>query len=122
PDRVKRLGYVADRDVPPLLRQAAAVVYPSLEEGFGLPALESLACGAPTVTTRGSAMEEFADGAALLFDPGDDATLAELIHQLVLGDPTIEGRRSAGFEAASSHTWEASAERHVEAYRLAAGR
>ena len=122
PDRVKRLGYVAESDVPPLLRQAAAVVYPSLEEGFGLPALEALACGTPTVTTRGSAMEEFAAGAALLFDPGDDATLADLIHQLVLGDPTLDGRRSAGLEAAASHTWQASAERHLEAYRLAAGR
>ena len=122
PERVKRLGYVADGDVAPLLRQSAAVVYPSLEEGFGLPALEALACGAPTITTRGSAMEEFAAGAALLFDPGDKETLADLIHQLVLGDPTLDGRRLAGLEAAAAHTWEASAELHMQAYRLASGR
>ena len=121
PGRVRRLGFVADSDVPALLRQAAAVVYPSLEEGFGLPALEALACGAATITTRGSAMEEFAAGAALMFDPGDDATLAELIHQMVIGDPTFDARRSAGVSIAAEHTWEASAERHVEAYRAAAG-
>ncbi|HEX4863671.1 MAG TPA: glycosyltransferase family 1 protein [Acidimicrobiales bacterium] len=121
PGRVKRLGFVPDGDVPPLLRQAAAVVYPSLEEGFGLPALEALACGAATITTRGSAMEEFAAGAALMFDPGDDASLADLIHQLVIGDPTLDSRRSAGLSIAGSYTWDASAELHMEAYRRAAG-
>jgi glycosyltransferase involved in cell wall biosynthesis len=121
PDRVKRLGFVADDDVAPLMRQAAAVVYPSIEEGFGLPALEALACGAPTITTTGSAMEEFASGAALMFDPGDDTTLADLIHQLVIGDPTFDSRRAEGLARAASHTWEASAERHMAAYRLAAG-
>ncbi len=121
PERIKRLGFVSDDDVPPLLRQAAAVVYPSIEEGFGLPALEALACGAPTITTRGSAMEEFAAGAALMFDSGDDATLAELIHQLVIGDPTFDARRAEGLVRAASNTWEASAERHMVAYRLAAG-
>ena len=66
-------------------------------------------------------MEEFADGGALMFDPGDDATLAELIHQLVIGDPTFDARRSAGLAIAAAHTWEASAERHMAAYRVAAG-
>jgi glycosyltransferase involved in cell wall biosynthesis len=121
PERIKRLGFVPDDAVPPLLRQAAAVVYPSIEEGFGLPALEALACGAPTITTRGSAMEEFAAGSALMFDPGDDATLAELIHQLVIGDPTFDARRSEGITRAATFTWEASAERHMAAYRIAAG-
>jgi glycosyltransferase involved in cell wall biosynthesis len=104
-----------------LLRQAAAVVYPSLEEGFGLPALEALACGAATITTSGSAMEEFAAGAALMFDPGDDAALAELIHQLVIGDPTFDSRRALGLERAASYTWDLSAERHLDAYRGAVG-
>lgn len=120
PGRVQRVGFVPDGEVPRLLRQAAAVVYPSIEEGFGLPALEALACGAPTITTRGSAMEEFAAGAALMFDPGDDGGLAELIHQLVIGDPTFDARRSAGLSIAASYTWDASAQRHVEAYRSAA--
>ena len=76
PDRIVRTGYLPDRAVPALLRQASVVAYPALEEGFGLPALEALACGAPLVTTEGTAMAEVAGGAALLVPPGDVAALA----------------------------------------------
>ncbi len=55
-----RTGYLPDEAVPALLRQASVVAYPALEEGFGLPALEALACGAPLVTTEGTAMAEMA--------------------------------------------------------------
>ncbi|MHB8330201.1 MAG: glycosyltransferase family 4 protein, partial [Acidimicrobiales bacterium] len=61
--RIVRTGYVPDAEVPALLRRAAAVAYPAREEGFGLPALEALACGAPLVTTRGTAMAELAGDA-----------------------------------------------------------
>ena len=60
PERIVRTGYLPDDAVPALLRQAAVVAYPALEEGFGLPALEALACGAPLVTTEGTAMAELA--------------------------------------------------------------
>ena len=76
PERIVRTGYLPDEAVPALLRQAAVVAYPALEEGFGLPALEALACGAPLVTTEGTAMAEMAGGAALLVPPGDVAALA----------------------------------------------
>ena len=65
--------------MPALLRQAAVVAYPALEEGFGLPALEALACGAPLVTTEGTAMAEMPGGAALLVPPGDVAALADAL-------------------------------------------
>src|SRR5208283_6014472 len=78
-ERIRRLGYVADADVPALLRRARAVVYPSLEEGFGLPALEALACGTALVTTSGTAMEEVAGASALLVGPGDVSALADAI-------------------------------------------
>ena len=64
-NRIVRTGYLADELVPPLFRRAAVVAYPSFEEGFGLPALEALACGAPLVTTRGSSIEEFVGDAAV---------------------------------------------------------
>ena len=76
PERIVRTGYLPDEAVPALLRQAAVVAYPALEEGFGLPALEALACGAPLVTTEGTAMAEMAGAAALLVPPGDVAGLA----------------------------------------------
>ena len=77
--RVIRPGYLPPDTVPALFRQAAVVAYPSFEEGFGLPALEGLACGAPVVTTAGSALEEVVGDAALLVPPDDPAALAAAI-------------------------------------------
>ena len=79
PGNIVRTGYLPDDAVPALLRQAAAVAYPALEEGFGLPALEALACGAPLVTTEGTAMAEFAGDAALLAPGGDVPALADAL-------------------------------------------
>ncbi len=116
-DRIVRTGYLPDAVVPALLRQAAAVAYPSLEEGFGLPALEALACGAPLVTTTGSVMEEVVAGAALLVDPGDADALAGVLDMLVRGDAGADARRQRGIAVAARHTWEASAAAHVAVYR-----
>src|SRR5205085_10500009 len=99
------LGYVADGAVPAFLRGAAAVAYPSLDEGFGLPALEALACGAPLVTTRGTAMAEVTDDAALLVTPGDAAALADALDALVAGGPDVDRLRRRGPEVAASYTW-----------------
>ena len=117
-DRIVRTGYVPDAAVPALLRRAAVATYPALEEGFGLPALEALACGAPLVTTQGTAMAEFAGGAALLVPPGDVPALAD-----ALGPALDHGRgterRELGISVAAARTWEASAERHLRAYEVA---
>ncbi len=122
-DRIRWTGYVPDDAVPALLRKAAVVAYPSLAEGYGMPALEALACGAPLVTTRGTAMAELAGDAATLVVPGDFEGLADALAK-VLSDrdgPAAARRREAGFARAAACTWEASAARHVEAYRIAAG-
>lgn len=123
-DRMLWTGYVHDDAVPALLRTAAVVAYPSLAEGYGLPALEALACGAPLVTTAGTAMAEMAGEAATLVAPGDvDALAGALLGVLRAGrtDPAVAERRRLGLAVAAERTWEASAQRHVEAYRLAAG-
>ncbi|HEY7134352.1 MAG TPA: glycosyltransferase family 1 protein [Acidimicrobiia bacterium] len=118
--RVLRPGYLPDDTVPALYRQADAVAYPSFEEGFGLPALETLACGAPLVSTLGSAIEEVVDDAALLVSPGDPQVLAAAL-EAVLSDAALASTfRRAGPARAARATWRASADRHVEAYRLAA--
>lgn len=120
-DRVVSTGYVSDRSVPVLLRRASAVVYPAHEEGFGLPALEALACGAPLVTTAGTAMAELAGEAALLVAPGDIDALTDAMRSTLLGGAEVERRRRLGMEVAAGHSWARSADGHVAAYRWAAG-
>jgi glycosyltransferase involved in cell wall biosynthesis len=115
-DRIVRPGYLDDDVVPALLRRAAVVAYPSLEEGFGLPALEALACGAPLVTSTGSAMEEVAGDAALLVAPGDHNALADAMAATLTGGPEVEARCSAGLSVAARHTWAASAAAHADVY------
>ena len=118
PERIVRTGYLPDEAVPALLRQAAVVAYPALEEGFGLPALEALACGAPLVTTEGTAMAEMAEGSALLVPPGDVAGLAAALGT-ALQEGRTTARRSLGLAVAGRRTWEASVALHRHAYEVA---
>ncbi|HMD44848.1 MAG TPA: glycosyltransferase family 1 protein [Acidimicrobiales bacterium] len=121
-DRVVATGYVPDEAVPALLRRASVVAYPSLAEGYGLPALEALACGARLITTAGTAMAELSEGAAVLVAPGDVDQLAAALEAALEGADPVgdDDRRRRGLEIAAQRTWAASAACHVEAYRLAA--
>jgi glycosyltransferase involved in cell wall biosynthesis len=112
--RIRMPGFVPEDDIPALLRGAATVAYPSLEEGFGLPVLEALACGAPVVTTSGTVMEELAGGAAFLTPPDDVDRLAAALEAALDGGSS---RRQEGLEVAARYTWEASAAAHADVYR-----
>lgn len=119
-ERIRLTGYVPDTAVPALLRRAAVAAYPAKEEGFGLPALEALACGTPLVTTSGTVMAEMAQGAALTVTAGDVGELARALEASLDGDESAR-RRKVGLDVAAAHSWEASASLHVSAYRWAAG-
>jgi len=122
--RVVRTGYVPDAAVPALFRHATVVAYPSLEEGFGFPVIEALACGAPVVTTAGTAMAELAGGAAIEVTAGDGTELASELDVLLGEDPSslVHGdRRSRGIAVAAGYNWERSATDHVQAYRSVLG-
>jgi glycosyltransferase involved in cell wall biosynthesis len=114
---VDRLGYVPDDVVPAMLRLAAAVAYPAFEEGFGLPALEGLACGATVITSTDTVMEDVADGAALLVPAGDDIALASALLRAVAGGPDIAALRAAGPAVAARYTWASAAAAHAALYR-----
>ncbi len=102
-------GYVDRIRLRTLYRHALAFVYPSRYEGFGIPPLEAMACGAPVIATRTGAIPEYAQGSALLIEPGDRAALAEALRRL-LRDPSLRrDLRARGVERARDYTWDRSA-------------
>lgn len=108
------LGYVTRERLRELYRGALAFVYPSRYEGFGIPPLEAMACGAPVIATRTGAIAEFAGDAAVLLDPGDrDALHAALVN--VLGDAVLRRElRGRGPERARRYDWDRSARTMAE--------
>jgi glycosyltransferase involved in cell wall biosynthesis len=119
--RIARVGWMEDDVLPAFFRRAEAVAYPSLEEGFGLPALEALACGAVLVTTTGSAMEEVVGNSALLVRPRDPAGLAGALTRALTDAPLRTRLRAEGPRRAEEFTWSASVDQHLAAYTAALG-
>jgi glycosyltransferase involved in cell wall biosynthesis len=122
-DRLVRTGYIDDDVIPALVRRGDALVYAAFEEGFGLPAVEALACGgAPVVTTRGSVMDVLTDGAAWLAPAGDVDALAATLDELLDARTAVERdrRRVHGLEVAARFTWDATAAAHEGVYRSVA--
>lgn len=112
PGRARQLGFLPLDDLAPFLGGAELVCYPSLAEGFGLPVLEALACGAPVLTTRRLAIPEVAGDAAEYTEP-DAASIAAALLAL-LGDPARRAELAAlGPERAAGFTWAASAAAHI---------
>jgi glycosyltransferase involved in cell wall biosynthesis len=113
---VRWLGEVSDAELARLYRGARCVAYASVYEGFGIPVLEAMACGAPVVTSRGTVMEEIADGAAVLVDPSDPAELAAGIERATAERDALVAR---GLERARAFRWDAIAGATVDVYREA---
>lgn len=116
--RVELLGHVDADQLAALYRGAAALVFPSRFEGFGLPVLEAMASGAPVVTTTASALPEVAGDAAVLVPPRDPAALAEGIDR-ALGNAAV--LRAAGLARARQFSWGALAARTLEVYEEVLG-
>lgn len=103
-------GYVDDNELPALYSLASCLVYPSLYEGFGLPPLEAMACGTPTITSTAASLPEVTAGATLLVDPLDRTGLTVAMER-VLTDATLRERlRTQGLRRAGELTWRRSAE------------
>ncbi|MDQ1301429.1 MAG: hypothetical protein QG637_1350 [Chloroflexota bacterium] len=114
-------GFVPAEELPWWYRAAELFVYPSLFEGFGLPALEAMACGTPTITSNVSALPEVAGDAALLVAPEDTAALAGAMAR-VLAEPALAAQmRAAGLRQAARFSWARTARETVAVYRAVLG-
>ena len=107
-------GEVSDARLAELYRGAACLLYPSLYEGFGLPVLEAMASGTPVVTSRGTALEEVAAGAAVLVDPTDVESIAAGLHEAVERRAELV---ELGLARAAEFTWERAADAVEDLWR-----
>ncbi len=113
------LGRVPEADLPALYAAAAAFVFPSLYEGFGLPVLEAMACGAPVICSAVSSLPETAGDAALLVDPTDVNALAAALARVLIEPGLAADLRARGFAQAARFTWERTAAETLSIYRQA---
>ncbi len=103
--RIMEVGSVAEEDMPALYGAAAACVCPSLIEGFGLPVLEALACGVPTVSSDHGALREVAGDAALFFEPTDVDGLTAALSRLLTDDALRQDLGARGLARARTFSW-----------------
>ncbi len=116
PPGVEARGHVPLDELVGLYRSAAALVFPSLYEGFGMPPLEAMACGCPIAVSRVASLPEVCGEAAVYFDPASAEDIARGIREV------LEHPRPGGLEQAARFTWDECARRHEVVYReLAAG-
>jgi glycosyltransferase involved in cell wall biosynthesis len=117
---VRLLGYVSEEDLPWLYRGAELAVIPSQYEGFGLSALEAMACGTPVLAADASSLPEVVGDAGELFAPGDPALLARRIAEITAAPERRAEMRERGLARAVDFSWNRTDRRVLEVYREAA--
>lgn len=110
---LKILGRVSEGELRALYDNARALLFPSLTEGFGLPAAEAMACGCPVVASTGGAIPEVCGDSAILIDPTDTAGWTKAMDDISTDDLLCERLSKQGKQRAATMTWRASAERLV---------
>lgn len=116
-EQVKFLDYLAYEQLPTIINQAIALVFPTLWEGFGLPVLEAMGCGTPVITSNISSLPEVAGDAALLVNPYHTGEIAEAM-QAVVNDADLRSHLSKlGLQQASQFSWAKTGQATVEVLR-----
>lgn len=116
-DRVRLLGFVDDKELAPLYEGALVFAYPSLHEGFGLPVLEALSCGAVVVTSDNSSLPEVAGKAAFYCDAKKVDSIVEALKKAAAADSERPALRAAAIQRASEFSWKKSADVLLGIYR-----
>lgn len=119
--RIVLPGRLSTDEVGPYLRGAEIFVYPSVYEGFGMPVAEAMACGTATITTDSSSLREVAGKGALLFTPGNDQQLAEMMASLLSGSTLRAQMEKKALTRSKDFSWDECVHRHIAAYQYAAG-
>jgi glycosyltransferase involved in cell wall biosynthesis len=119
-DSVRRLGYVADEDLPALYRSAELFVYPSLAEGFGLPVLEAMQSGTAVITSNVSSMPEVGGDAARYVNPRDVTDIRTALQELLSDDAKRAELAARGPAQAARFSWHRTAEETLTAIEAAA--
>ena len=120
--RVRYAGYVPDEQREQLYSGARLLVLPSLDEGFGLPALEAMSAGVPVVASNRGSLPEVVGSAGVLVDPDDVAALSTALERLAFDDAAAEEAGAAGLARAQTFTWGAAAATLHRAYEEAIAR
>jgi glycosyltransferase involved in cell wall biosynthesis len=115
-------GYLQDKELRALYSSCKAFIYPSIYEGFGLPPLEAMACGAPVIASRIAPLQEVLGGAAILIDPLDHDSLARAIIDLFESEQRCRELRSAGLKHAARFGWDQTARLTHEVYERVVGK
>jgi glycosyltransferase involved in cell wall biosynthesis len=116
-DRVRLLGFLPPSELAPLYAGATVFCYPSFTEGFGLPVLEAMAQGTPVVTSKDTSTQELAEGAGLLIDPHDPASIAAALARVLQDSGLGERLAAQGRVRAAQYSWDAAADKTLAAYR-----
>jgi len=116
-DRLRLTGYLDDDDLRALYSSCTVFVYPSVYEGFGLPPLEAMACGAPVIASNIATFQETLGSAAELVEPNDVEALARSIVEILDDEDRRRKLSRRGLEQAPKFSWERTARLTLEAYR-----
>jgi glycosyltransferase involved in cell wall biosynthesis len=119
-DRVRHVGFVSQIELPGLYANALSFLLPSLEEGFGLPVLEAMACGTPVLTSDRSALPEVAGSAALLVEPTDTSGITAVLRELTRHPRLRTQLAQAGLKRVQEFRWTEVARRTLDVYRQVA--